>query len=76
MHTALETLKKIEQIGNGSLRRQRTAAAEAEISSRIHMAVRGATGQAIALTHINGNYSPLPVEHDGFLAYVVGNSAS
>lgn len=69
MHLALKSLNNILEMGVAAQRRQRNREVAAEIPSRIHMAVRGGTGQAMSHAQINGNFHPLPDPIDGRPAY-------
>ena len=60
MHQALKNLNRILELGSDFQRRQRNAEVASEIPNRIHMAVRGGTGQSLANAQINGNYELLP----------------
>eukprot|EP00039_Didymoeca_costata_P019789 m.338937 g.338937 ORF g.338937 m.338937 type:complete len:884 (-) comp18606_c0_seq1:103-2754(-) len=60
MHNALECLSHILDLGQQFQRRQRGREAATEVPNRIHMAVRGGTGQSCAHAQINGNFYPLP----------------
>ena len=60
MHMALKTLNQILDLGNAAQRRQRSREVAMEAPKRIHMAVRGGTGQVGAHAQINGNFYPLP----------------
>lgn len=69
MGTALTCASNIISMGAVAQRRIRAHDTEVEIPKRSHMAVRGATGQAAAHTHINGNYIACPQLHDDREAY-------
>ena len=60
MHSALKCLNQILDLGNAAQRRQRSREVALEAPKRIHMAVRGGTGQVGAHAQINGNFYPLP----------------
>jgi hypothetical protein len=69
MHMALKNLSQILELGNDFQRRQRNAEVASEIPNRIHMAVRGGTGQALANAQINGNFEPVEGLVDGRAAF-------
>lgn len=69
MHQALKNLNRILELGTDFQRRQRGREVASEIPNRIHMAVRGGTGQSLANAQINGNYELLPDQIEGKNAF-------
>eukprot|EP00041_Stephanoeca_diplocostata_P032040 m.1015019 g.1015019 ORF g.1015019 m.1015019 type:complete len:954 (-) comp24074_c0_seq2:212-3073(-) len=69
MHLALQSLYRIQELGQGFQRRQRSQDIASEIPDKIHMAIRGSTSQACGYVQINGNYYQLPDSINGRRAY-------
>lgn len=55
LHLALNSLQRIQLLGNGFQRRQRSQDIASEIPDKIHMAIRGSTNQACGYAEVRGN---------------------
>jgi hypothetical protein len=52
MHLALNSLQRIQVLGNGFQRRQRSQDIASEIPDKVHMAIRGSTNQACGYVQV------------------------